>query len=144
MRDQMPFKPNSIMWSSCKMYNELELGREATYKLCELQSYRVVPYLTIANLYTSAGLWSEIDKMKRLTNSKGLRKSAGWSWIEIESKVHLSHSYTREIYVKLSNLNMEMKEAGGCAFAPGSNYIQRKHKFLPSIIKHISYEQINS
>lgn len=120
--DQMPFKPNSVMWSSflssCKVHSELELGREAAYKLFELEPRSVVPYLTLANLYAGAGLWSEVDEMRRLMNLKGLRKSAGWSWIEIETKVHvfsvgdLSHPHTREIYVELDNLNMEMKEVG--------------------------------
>ncbi|KAM7519812.1 hypothetical protein LguiB_018774 [Lonicera macranthoides] len=108
------------MWSSflssCKVHGELELGREVASKLFESKPHSIVPYLTFANLYAGASLWSEVDEMRRLMNLKGLRKIAGWSWIEIEKKVHvfsvadLSHPNTQEIYVELDNLNMEMKE----------------------------------
>ncbi|KAM7519809.1 hypothetical protein LguiB_018771 [Lonicera macranthoides] len=120
LMNQLPFKPISVVWSSflrtCKVFGELELRREAAYKLFELLPHSVVPYLTLANLYAGDDLWSKVDEMRRLMILKGLRKSSGWSWIEIEKKVNvflvgdLSHLHTWEIYVELDNLIMKIKD----------------------------------
>ncbi|KAK2967605.1 hypothetical protein RJ640_030476 [Escallonia rubra] len=119
---EMPSDPNSVMWSSflssCKLYGEVELGREAAYRLFKLEPHSAVPYITLANIYAGAGLWSELADTRSLMKQKGVRKSTGWSWVEVKKRVHVfsagdeSHSESKEIYVVLGNLNLDMKEAG--------------------------------
>ncbi|KAK9073606.1 hypothetical protein SSX86_007930 [Deinandra increscens subsp. villosa] len=84
--DEMPFYANAVMWSSllssCKEYGNVELGREAAYKLFELEPSSPVPYLILADIYAGAGLWNEVHNIRKLMNENGVRKSlAGWSCV---------------------------------------------------------------
>ncbi|XP_076938088.1 pentatricopeptide repeat-containing protein At1g08070, chloroplastic-like [Bidens hawaiensis] len=81
---EMSFDANAVMWSSilscCKEYGNVELGREAAYKLFELELHSPVPYLILADIYASVDLWNEVQNVRMLINENGVRKSlAGWS-----------------------------------------------------------------
>ncbi|XP_057492726.1 pentatricopeptide repeat-containing protein At3g24000, mitochondrial-like isoform X2 [Actinidia eriantha] len=120
--EEMPFAPNTVILSSflssCKVYGEVELGRDAAYKLFEMEPDSAVPYITLANIYSGAGLWSEVVKIRKMMKQRGIRKSTGWSWVEIGKEVHffsvgdVSHLQSQEICVELEKLNLEMREAG--------------------------------
>ncbi|XP_059653930.1 pentatricopeptide repeat-containing protein At3g12770-like [Cornus florida] len=122
LMEEMPFDPNTVMWSSflssCKVYSEVELGREAAYKLFKMEPGSAVPYIMLANIYAGAGLWSEVAEIRNLMKQKGIRKNVGWSWIEVDKKVHVfsvgdfSHPQSQYINAELDKLNLEMKEAG--------------------------------
>lgn len=117
--DEMPFTPNAVMWSSflssCKEYGNVELGREAAYKLFELEPDSPVPYLILADIYGSAGFWNEVHNLRKMMNENGIRKSLpGWSWVEIDNDVHVfsvgdsSHPRSEDIRLELRKLSMEM------------------------------------
>lgn len=122
LMEAMPYEPNSVMWgsflSSCKLYGEAELGREAADKLFKMEPCSTAPYVAMASIYAQAGLWSEVVEIRKLMKQKGLRKSAGWSWVEVDKRVHVfsaadaSHPRSRDICVELERLNLEMKEVG--------------------------------
>ncbi|KAD5960658.1 hypothetical protein R6Q59_013700 [Mikania micrantha] len=87
--EEMPFYANRVMWSSllssCKEYGNVELGREAAYKLFELEPHSPAPYLVLADIYAGAGLWNRVQNIRKLMDENGIRKSlAGWSWIEVD------------------------------------------------------------
>ncbi|KAJ0770673.1 putative tetratricopeptide-like helical domain superfamily [Helianthus annuus] len=89
--EEMPFYANAVMWSSflssCKEYGNVELGREAAYKLFELEPRSPVPYLVLADIYAGAGLWNEVQNIRKLMNENGVRKClAGWSWVEVNRR----------------------------------------------------------
>ncbi|XP_059624091.1 pentatricopeptide repeat-containing protein At3g12770-like [Cornus florida] len=123
LMEEMPFHPNTVMWSSflssCKVYGEVELGREAAFKLFQMEPGSAVPYIMLANICAGAGLWSQVAEIRNLMKQKGIRKSVGWSWIEVDKKIHvfsvgdLCHTQSQYIYAELDKLNLEMKEAGG-------------------------------
>ncbi|XP_044469604.1 pentatricopeptide repeat-containing protein At3g02330, mitochondrial-like [Mangifera indica] len=118
----MPFKPNYVMWtsflSSCKIYGEVELGKEAANELLKMEPGNAAPYVLLANIYATAGLWTDVVKVRKLMQQKGLRKSAGWSWVEVEKGVHIFsvgdaiHPQSQEIYDELGKLHLEVKEVG--------------------------------
>ncbi|GLT44214.1 hypothetical protein SLA2020_181250 [Shorea laevis] len=122
LMEEMPCDPNQVMWSSflssCKVYGEVELGREATDKLFLMEPLNAAPYITMANIYAEAGLWAKVAEIRKLMQQKGIRKSAGWSWVEIDKGVHafsvgdVTHPQSQEIYAELEKLNLDMKEAG--------------------------------
>ncbi|KAK9285771.1 hypothetical protein L1049_024972 [Liquidambar formosana] len=122
LMEEMPYDPNSVMWSSflssCKDYGEVELGREAADHIFKMEPCSAVPYVTLANIYAKAGLWGEVAEIRKLMKQKGIRKSAGWSWVEVDKKVHVfsvgdeSHPQSQDIFVELEKLTLEMKEAG--------------------------------
>ncbi|CAL5391840.1 unnamed protein product [Camellia sinensis] len=126
LMEEMPSASNSVIWSSflssCKVYGEVELGREAAHKLFKMEPQSAVPYIMLANIYAGAGLLSEMVKIRKLMKLRGIKKPAGWSWIEMGKGVHfffvddISHLQSQEIYAELEKLNLEMREAG---YMPG-------------------------
>ncbi|PWA51783.1 Pentatricopeptide repeat-containing protein [Artemisia annua] len=117
--DEMPFTQNAVMWSSflssCKEYGNVELGREAAFKLFELEPDSPVPYLILADIYGSAGLWNEVHNLRKMMNESGIRKSLpGWSWVEVDNDVHVfsvgdsSHPRSEDIRLELRKLSAEM------------------------------------
>ncbi|OVA06807.1 Pentatricopeptide repeat [Macleaya cordata] len=122
LMEEMPFEPNAVIWTSflgsCRVHREVELGREAAKQLLKLEPNSPAPYVTLANIYADAGMWEEVKEVRKMMKEKGMRKSGGWSWVEIEQKFHVfsvndtSHPQMQEIYAELYKLYFEMREAG--------------------------------
>ncbi|KAK9134170.1 hypothetical protein Syun_013500 [Stephania yunnanensis] len=120
LMEEMPFEPNCVMWTSflgsCRLYGEVELGREAANQLFKMEPYSVVPYVMLANIYAEAGLWGETVKVRKMLREKDVKKSTGCSWIEIADRVHVFsvndtfHPQLQDIYAELEKLNLEMRE----------------------------------
>lgn len=121
--DEMPYEPNYVMWtsflSSCRVYGEVELGREAANQLFKMEPENASSYITLASIYARAAMWAEVAEIRKLMQQKGVKKNAaGWSWIEVDNGVHLfsvsatSHPRSQEIYEELEKLRLETREAG--------------------------------
>ncbi|KAK9110819.1 hypothetical protein Sjap_018879 [Stephania japonica] len=120
LMEEMPFEPNSVMWTSflgsCRLYGEVELGREAANQLFKMEPYGVVPYVMLANIYAEAGMWGEALKVRKMLREKDVKKSTGCSWIEIANRMHVFsvndtfHPQLQDIYAELEKLNLEMRE----------------------------------
>ncbi|KAF2312335.1 hypothetical protein GH714_034290 [Hevea brasiliensis] len=122
MIKQMPFKPDACVWgallSSCRVHNNVSLGEIAAKKLFELEPRNPGNYILLSNIYASKAMWDEVNMVRNMMKSKGLRKNPGCSWIEIKSKVHMlvagdnSHPQMAQIIEKLAELSIEMKKSG--------------------------------
>nr|XP_043631116.1 pentatricopeptide repeat-containing protein At2g13600-like [Erigeron canadensis] len=117
--EDMPFDANAVIWSSflssCKKYGNVELGREAAYKLFKLEPNSSVPYRVLADIYAGAGLWNDVQNITKLMNDNGVRKTVpGWSWVEVDNQVlgfsvgDASHPRSEEIHLELRKLSLEM------------------------------------
>ncbi|XP_020223829.1 pentatricopeptide repeat-containing protein At2g13600 isoform X2 [Cajanus cajan] len=88
LMEEMPYDPNYVIWSSflnsCKIYGDVELGKEAADQLIKKDPCNAAPYLTLAHIYARKGLWNEVAEMRRLMRQRRIRKSAGWSWVEVD------------------------------------------------------------
>uniref|UniRef100_A0A0A0LSJ5 Pentatricopeptide repeat-containing protein n=2 Tax=Cucumis sativus TaxID=3659 RepID=A0A0A0LSJ5_CUCSA len=121
MMEQMPYESNYVVLCSllgaCKVHAEVELGREVAHRLIEMDPSNAAPYLTLAHISAKAGLWTQVGEIRKEMQQKRVRKSAGWSWIEIDKKTHVfsvgdaAHPKSCEIYSKLDQLNLDMKAA---------------------------------
>ncbi|XP_052726938.1 pentatricopeptide repeat-containing protein At2g13600 isoform X1 [Vigna angularis] len=84
---KMPYDPNYVIWSSflssCKIYGNVKLGREAADQLIKMEPSNAAPYLTLAHVYARKGLWNEVAEVRRLMQQRTMRKPAGWSWVEV-------------------------------------------------------------
>ncbi|XP_059637116.1 pentatricopeptide repeat-containing protein At1g20230 [Cornus florida] len=122
MIQQMPLEPDACVWgsllSSCKVHNNLSLGKVAAKELFVLEPGNPGNYIILSNIYASNGKWNEVDKVRYRMKNMGLRKNPGCSWIEVKNKVHMllagdkSHPQMSEIIKKLNQLSMEMKKSG--------------------------------
>ncbi|KAH1219270.1 putative pentatricopeptide repeat-containing protein [Glycine max] len=121
LMEEMPYDPNYVIWSSffssCKIYGDVELGREAADQLIKMKPGNAAPHLTLAHIYARKGLWNEVAEVRRLMQQRRIRKPAGWSWVEVDKQIHVfavddvTHQQSNEIYRELEYIYLGIIEA---------------------------------
>lgn len=120
--EDMRMEPGPKVWGSllgsCRIHCNVELAERASKRLFELEPTNPGNYVLLAEIYASAGMWDEVEKVKNLIEIKGLQKLPGYSWIEVKSKIY---SFTavdefnpqiEQLHALLLELSTEMKEGG--------------------------------
>ncbi|KAF6136320.1 hypothetical protein GIB67_042805 [Kingdonia uniflora] len=128
--DSMPMKPNKYVWASllggCRVHGNLELAKRAAEALFEIEPDNAATYVTLANIYASAGMWGEEERVRKAMDERWVVKKPGSSWIGVKRQVHVffvgdkSHPRVKEIYDYLDKLSIKMKEEG---YIPKTNYV---------------------
>ncbi|XP_026402194.1 pentatricopeptide repeat-containing protein At4g33990-like [Papaver somniferum] len=118
----MPIRPDASVWGAllgaCKIHHNEELGKVASAQLFEVDPENIGYYVLVSNMYASSGKWDGADKVRSLARDRGLRKTPGWSSIEVNKKVDVfysgnqSHPQCEEIYKELGGLLSKMKSLG--------------------------------
>lgn len=121
--ESMPLKPNVGIWqtliSACRVHGELEMGREVGEILLRLDSDNPVNYVMMSNLLSEAGYWKDCERIREIVKTKGLKKEAGRSWVEIDKEVHFfysgedTHPLTEKIHEILKEMEKRIKEEVG-------------------------------
>ncbi|CAI0625790.1 unnamed protein product [Linum tenue] len=109
----MPMKPDGSIWgaliSACRIHRNVELGKYASDRLFEVDSENVGYY---------AGKWEGVNDVRSLARGMGLKKTPGWSSIEVDKKVNVfytgnqTHTQCNEIYKELKELCEKIKAKG--------------------------------
>ncbi|KAK9152590.1 hypothetical protein Sjap_000070 [Stephania japonica] len=120
--DQMPMQPSASVWgavlAACRMHKNLEIGERAAKELFVLEPENIGNYVLLSNMYAEFGKWEEVDKLRGVVKSLGLKKKPGCSWTEINGRAHLFlggdvlHQQAKEIYKLLEALPKQMKASG--------------------------------
>ncbi|KAK2665074.1 hypothetical protein Ddye_003648 [Dipteronia dyeriana] len=118
----MPIRPDSSVWGAllgaCRIHGNIELGVYASDRLFELDSKNVGYYVLMSNMYANVGKWKGVEKVRSLARDRGLKKTPGWSTIEVNNKVEVfytgnqTHPKCEEIYNELRILTAKMKTLG--------------------------------
>nr|XP_043628966.1 pentatricopeptide repeat-containing protein At4g33990 [Erigeron canadensis] len=118
----MPLQPDSSIWGAllgaCRIYGNSDLGKVASAKLVEVDPDNVGHYVLLSNIYANAGKWEGVNSVRALANSRGLKKTPGWSNIELNNNVEVfyagnySHPQCDQIYEELDKLMAKMKILG--------------------------------
>ncbi|CAK9180654.1 unnamed protein product [Ilex paraguariensis] len=89
---EMPMEPDAKIWSSllssCRVYSEMDLGKEVSEKLLELEPNKAENYVLVSNLFANSGKWDDVRKVRERMKKIGLRKDVGCSWIEVGGKMY--------------------------------------------------------
>nr|XP_011469605.1 PREDICTED: putative pentatricopeptide repeat-containing protein At3g49142 [Fragaria vesca subsp. vesca] len=119
---KMPMQAGPSIWgallSACRNHSNLDIAETAARNLFILEPDNSGNYVLLSNIYAEAGMWKEVDKLRILLKSQGMKKSPGCSWIEVNGKAHLflggdtSHPQAKEVYMLLEELPKKMKAAG--------------------------------
>lgn len=119
---RMPVRPDASVWgallSSCRIHGNVELGKLASAHLFEVESYNVGYYVLLSNIFANVGGWEGVDEVRSWARDKGLRKTPGWSSIELNNMIEVfytgnqSHPQSEEIYKELAILNAKAKILG--------------------------------
>ncbi|OVA04359.1 Pentatricopeptide repeat [Macleaya cordata] len=129
---QMPFEPgNSVLealLSGCRTHKRIDMGIRTADRLLSLDSMNPGIYVILSNIYAQGGRWNEVDYVRGLMRKRGLRKTPGYSLIEVGNLVHTffagddSHPNWREIYQMLDSLRMQIEALG---YVPDTSCVLR-------------------
>lgn len=118
----MPIQPDASVWGAllgaCRIHGNYELSTFASDRLFEVEPENVGYYVLLSNIYANVGKWEDLDKVRSLARNRGLRKTPGWSSIEVNNKVDVfytgnqTHPKCEEIYNELKVLTTKMKSLG--------------------------------
>ena len=120
----MPFPAGPMVWrtllGACRVHKNVELGKLAAEKLLSFEPLDSATYVLLSNIYSAAGKWKEKDAVRKLMDTRKVKKEAGCSWIQIKNKVHSfiasdkSHALSEQIYAKLKAITARLKKEGYC------------------------------
>ncbi|XP_043693923.1 pentatricopeptide repeat-containing protein At4g19191, mitochondrial-like [Telopea speciosissima] len=115
----MPIDPDVRVWgpllSACKKHSETRVAEFAAKKLIAMEPRNAGNYILLSNIYAAAGKWEGVAEMRAVLRDRGLKKTPGCSWLEINGNVHefrvadQSHPKSVDIYNILRNLELEIK-----------------------------------
>lgn len=120
--ESMPYEANGIMLSSLVFGygNAKEVGRaeKVVKKVISMEPENDGNYIMLRNVYAGERRWRDVEEIKRLMVSKGAKKEAGFSAIEIDNQVFefisgsKKHPRLEVIHLILNHLQMHMKIVG--------------------------------
>eukprot|EP01018_Ginkgo_biloba_P000568 Gb_34520 [translate_table: standard] len=128
--NNMPIEPNATVWGAllgaCRIHGNMALGKRAAECLFKLEPQSAGPYILLSNIYSAAGRWDDAAKVRKVMKERGVTKRPGFSWIEVNNRVHTffvgdrSNPEAEEIYATLERLSGQMKAAG---YVPDTNFV---------------------
>ncbi|KAF9663119.1 hypothetical protein SADUNF_Sadunf17G0005300 [Salix dunnii] len=118
----MPLQPNAVVWrtllGACTIHGHLGLGAFARARLVQLEPKDSGDYVLLSNLYASEQRWSDVDEVRRTMLSEGVRKTPGYSLVELGNHVHefvmgdRTHPQSEAIYKMLVEIAKKLRLAG--------------------------------
>lgn len=115
-------KPDAAIWrallSASAHHGNIEMAKEMSRKLQELDPQDDSAYVIAANAYSGAGKMEEVQEVRKLMKDRRVKKEGGLSWIEVCGQVHVflagdrRHEKTEEIYTKLAELMEKITKLG--------------------------------
>ncbi|KAJ0914889.1 putative aminoacyl-tRNA synthetase, class Ic, tetratricopeptide-like helical domain superfamily [Helianthus annuus] len=127
----MPVEPGlnvfGAMLGACKIHKNVELAEMAADRLFELNPNDGGYYVLLANIYATASMWDKVTEIRSKMEERGIRKTPGYSSVELENEVHTFysgsswHSDSNKIYNFLEILIDKIKDAG---YVPTTDLMQ--------------------
>jgi hypothetical protein len=116
---RLPVEPDAVIWGAllgaCSFHGNIELAEIAVNELMFLEPQNTGNLVILSNIYASSGKWDGVAKVWKLLKEKDHRKSAGYSFIESDGRMHKflvgdkSHLRFEELYRTLDSVTMLMK-----------------------------------
>eukprot|EP01018_Ginkgo_biloba_P020815 Gb_00204 [translate_table: standard] len=128
--ERMPLQPGASVWGAllgaCRIHCNIELGERVAERLFELVPEDAGYYVLLSNIYAAAGSWEDVEKVRTMMKDRGLKKTPGYSLIEVNNTVYTfiagdrSHPQSDKIYAMLETLAGQMKAAG---YVSNTNFV---------------------
>ncbi|CAN6351751.1 unnamed protein product [Urochloa humidicola] len=113
----MPMKPHAGVWgallNACRKHGQVEVGKIAARELITIEPRNPGNYVLLANTLARGQQWDFVETVRQSMRGKGIDKTAGCSWVEVDSVVHefligdFSHPNSDEIYSTLEHLYLQ-------------------------------------
>ncbi|KAL1549602.1 pentatricopeptide repeat-containing protein-like protein [Salvia divinorum] len=115
-------KPDALVWQAllgtCSIYGDVDVGKYAAEQLAQTAPDSPVPFVSMANIYSSRGWWKERARTIKKMKERGVAKETGASWIEIKKNIHSFvvadriHPQGDDVYPVLTMLFRHMRDDG--------------------------------
>lgn len=111
---------------TCRIHGQVELAEKVAESLLELQPCNPGHYILLANIYAKACRWKEVAKVRKLMTHQRIKKVPGWTWIEMDNKVHkfgvgdVAHPLSKGIHEELKRLGEKLEMVG---YVPDTNFV---------------------
>ncbi|KAI0501885.1 hypothetical protein KFK09_016830 [Dendrobium nobile] len=120
--NEMPVEANAVVWGAllggCRIHRKIDLAEHVLKKLIVLEPHNSGNYVLLSNIYALNGRWDESEKLRLTMKRRGIQKTPGYSWVELDGAVHefhvgdKSHPMSEQIYLKLDELTKQLKAMG--------------------------------
>jgi pentatricopeptide repeat protein len=114
----MPMEPHAGVWgaliNACRKHCNVEVGKVAARELIAIEPRNPGTYVLLANTLARGQQWEFVETVWQSMRGKGIEKTAGCSWLEVENVVHeflmgeSSHPNSDEIYSILEHLYLQL------------------------------------
>ncbi|KAI9121142.1 hypothetical protein K1719_008175 [Acacia pycnantha] len=120
--EKMPEKPDKVVLgsvlSACRRLKNVEIGEQVMQLLLKLDPQNSGNYIISSKMYENSNRLDDSARMRMLMKQKGVSKTPGCSWIEINNQLHEFlagdglHQDSSEIYYILNFLYDDLKREG--------------------------------
>lgn len=119
MLSTMPFESDVVGWttllSACKTYGDVERAARCFERFIALEPGNATAYVLLSNIYASAGMQRDADRIEKLRKCSGAKKKPGKACIEVN---YMVHEFTvgeekDETSSKSRGINARLKGEGG-------------------------------
>ncbi|OAY33808.1 pentatricopeptide repeat-containing protein DOT4, chloroplastic [Manihot esculenta] len=94
---KMPVEPDKSIWGAllagCGAHQNIEVGKLAAENLIRLEPEQAGHYVTLSNIYATAGRWDDAARVRTQMESRGLVYPLGQSWIETGNRENVNHNF---------------------------------------------------
>ncbi|XP_020107339.1 pentatricopeptide repeat-containing protein At4g02750-like [Ananas comosus] len=128
--ENMPIEPDSVVWGAllgaCRIHRNAEVGRRVAERLFEMEPDNSGNYVLLSNIFSSLGMWDEVEEVRKLMRRRAVTKEPGCSWMQIKNKIHSfvtgdkQHELSEEIYATLKELYGRLRATG---YVPDTSYV---------------------
>ncbi|PKA56639.1 Putative pentatricopeptide repeat-containing protein [Apostasia shenzhenica] len=109
--------------AASRLHRNVEAAERAATALLRLSSADSTAYVMLSNVYSAAGRWPEMARVRGIMRARGVNKDPGCSWVEDAGRVHVFHVADRghprasEIHKKVAEM---MERARAAGYSPES------------------------
>ncbi|KAK1361300.1 Pentatricopeptide repeat-containing protein [Heracleum sosnowskyi] len=115
----MPFEPDAATWGellgASRIYRDTELGEKAAHMIFQMEPDNMFLSRIYMQLLVNGG---DVGKMRVKMRDTGVKNLPGYSWIEVQNKIHTFsvgdalHPQRESICSFLKELDLRMKKEG--------------------------------
>ncbi|KAG0476602.1 hypothetical protein HPP92_012977 [Vanilla planifolia] len=113
---------DATVWKSLlagsRVHRDVHVAEWAAGELLRLDPGDATAYVMLSNVYSAAGRWTDVARVRGVMRARGVTKEPGCSWVEDCGRVHVFHVDDRghpmaaEIYEKVTEMLEEAEAAG--------------------------------
>uniref|UniRef100_A0A0D9WS28 EMB2261 n=1 Tax=Leersia perrieri TaxID=77586 RepID=A0A0D9WS28_9ORYZ len=94
--NKSPFKDDSSLWAAIlgasATHSNPDVAERVAKKMMELEPQYHLSYILLENVYRTVGRWEDALEIRRLMESRKVKKEPGMSWIDVNrSRFHVSN-----------------------------------------------------